>query len=473
MMQSSYPTNGDVNTTVSDDDTVSTTTANVSPKNLTGWRKDWNDSLPAARATVSSTSVTNPEVIITNYIKKHIVYTVTTQPGNYIVKRRYNDFVWLRDILLASYPGLFIPALPAATATWSNKKNLLTADADSDFVKNRMSQLHSFVQQLKKVSFLTSDTSLHAFTTIADDKEFQVYMEKHTHKDHLESSIGAINWKKMIDGIGASRGSSSNSSSSSTYILDVKRQLEVLKGVLSQIEATVYNCGKACSSFAKQVNHLNVFLGSWNSKEREMSSSSSSSNGASNSNDKAHEWLQGFMYAMDHYSVSSKLNPKIFAVVLLANIQFQLVQIDGFLAFLVAHEKIDIELEKAEQARSIAVEEKNAGSSKGISLKTVFGTNDLAANLRQKEKTVTMLRLKKDMTEKALRFCEIDRFNSERCDIIEKLVASFIAVNVTQAQQNLADWIGTCSKLNINAKDYSHNISLIYASTDDDMFAEP
>ena len=69
-------------------------------------------------------------------------------------------------------------------------------------------------------------------------------------------------------------------------------------------------------------------------------------------------WTDGLVQAMSHYSVSTTLNPKMFAVVLLANIQFQLVQIEGFSAHLMSYEQSILELEKAERAKMQAFEEK-------------------------------------------------------------------------------------------------------------------
>ena len=40
------------------------------------------------------------------------------------MRRRYNDFVWLRDMLVASYPGMFIPALPAANKVNFSSKSV-------------------------------------------------------------------------------------------------------------------------------------------------------------------------------------------------------------------------------------------------------------------------------------------------------------------------------------------------------------
>ena len=36
----------------------------------------------------------------------YVTYLVTTHPLNYVVRRRYSDFEWLRKILFSLYPGV-------------------------------------------------------------------------------------------------------------------------------------------------------------------------------------------------------------------------------------------------------------------------------------------------------------------------------------------------------------------------------
>lgn len=40
------------------------------------------------------------------------IYHVKTMPFNWIVKRKYTDFVWLRSLLIKMYPGIPVPSLP-------------------------------------------------------------------------------------------------------------------------------------------------------------------------------------------------------------------------------------------------------------------------------------------------------------------------------------------------------------------------
>jgi len=51
----------------------------------------------------------SPEAISTGIIPKSFVcYTVKTSPFEWVVKRRFNDFFWLRETLHKLHPGVFV-----------------------------------------------------------------------------------------------------------------------------------------------------------------------------------------------------------------------------------------------------------------------------------------------------------------------------------------------------------------------------
>jgi hypothetical protein len=55
----------------------------------------------------------SPRKIKTSLFKNnYIAYEIRTKPFDYIVRRRFNDFMWLRNILVKEYPGFFVPPLP-------------------------------------------------------------------------------------------------------------------------------------------------------------------------------------------------------------------------------------------------------------------------------------------------------------------------------------------------------------------------
>ena len=59
--------------------------------------------------------INNPRQIegnIFNLSGKYILYDITTENFNWLVSRRYNDFIWLRECLIVMYPGEYVFPLP-------------------------------------------------------------------------------------------------------------------------------------------------------------------------------------------------------------------------------------------------------------------------------------------------------------------------------------------------------------------------
>lgn len=44
----------------------------------------------------------------TKGLSKHTLYKIDTNNKNWSVKRRFNDFLWLRNNLLKTYPGTVV-----------------------------------------------------------------------------------------------------------------------------------------------------------------------------------------------------------------------------------------------------------------------------------------------------------------------------------------------------------------------------
>jgi len=89
--------------------------------------------------------------------KSFVLYTVKcTAPdsSNMNVKRRYSDFVWLRERLFTTAPGAFIPPLPA--------KSFFGRFAE-EFVERRRRGLEVFLKQLLRHDVLRLDKTLHLF----------------------------------------------------------------------------------------------------------------------------------------------------------------------------------------------------------------------------------------------------------------------------------------------------------------------
>ena len=112
-------------------------------KKYSDWKEAWGDCEQTVSQTTAVLNVTVCEPQINgSFVNKFINYLIRTEPYTYLVRRRYSDFVWLRDTLAKRYIGLLIPSLPPKT--YSNSKG----DDSSNHVKQRMRMLGLFLEKL-------------------------------------------------------------------------------------------------------------------------------------------------------------------------------------------------------------------------------------------------------------------------------------------------------------------------------------
>lgn len=94
---------------------------------------------------------------------------VEFKESEYSVRRRYNDFVWLRQKLVESFPTHLIPPLPG--------KHTLLAQLDrysKSFVLARLAMLHRFLTRVVAHPVLSYNSSLYVFLT-AKPSEFNIH----------------------------------------------------------------------------------------------------------------------------------------------------------------------------------------------------------------------------------------------------------------------------------------------------------
>jgi hypothetical protein len=205
----------------------------VSHKQLSGqiaWKTDWMRTEEKFNLTNPSYSIfiVDPE-LNGSMLNKYITYTVKTEPHSYIVKRRYNEFSWLRDTLLSNYPGLFIPALPSTQGAFRQGGIAGShTDPSGDFVRNRMAQLNLFVKQVCSIPFLRTDKSLLAFLSLPGEKDFKSYVDN-LPSNGGEDCIGSSQWKSILDNVPIPV-------DADKAALDVKIQLDKLYATLKKLE---------------------------------------------------------------------------------------------------------------------------------------------------------------------------------------------------------------------------------------------
>ncbi|EAS01365.2 PX-SNX-like domain protein (macronuclear) [Tetrahymena thermophila SB210] len=109
------------------------------------------------------------------------IYHVKTMPFNWTVKRKQNDFIWLRNILIKMYPGIPIPPLPGKTM-----KSL-----DDKLVQRRKGYFESFLYEILSQPDLKSSKFITDFLSIGDDKIFKQRI-KETEKCNRPKNLNEI-----------------------------------------------------------------------------------------------------------------------------------------------------------------------------------------------------------------------------------------------------------------------------------------
>ncbi|KAI6109352.1 hypothetical protein EV401DRAFT_2059628 [Pisolithus croceorrhizus] len=102
------------------------------------------------------------------------------------VRRRFQDFVFLRDNLVKDFPACVVPVLPD-----KHRLEYITGDRFSpEFMERRRLELHRFLQRIARHPMLQRSTLLRAFL---ESTEWHVYMHQHlAHPPGPEPAPGLI-----------------------------------------------------------------------------------------------------------------------------------------------------------------------------------------------------------------------------------------------------------------------------------------
>lgn len=128
--------------------------------------------------------IQNPKVMDKGYFDNYVSYEIKTEQFKWFVTRRYSDFIWLRNVLMAQFPGEMIPQLP--------KKKMGNRRFEQDFVNKRMKALQLFIDEINKCELLKSSESLVIFLSCVDRVLFDFNMKQITPALVSVQSISAI-----------------------------------------------------------------------------------------------------------------------------------------------------------------------------------------------------------------------------------------------------------------------------------------
>ena len=115
--------------------------------------------------------IKNPKPVVTKFLSSNYVeYEVETKEMNWLVKRRYSDFEWLRQVLSKFNPGHLIPPLPS--------KKIGSRRFEMDFIAKRMKFLQKFIDAVLEIEIFKANEPLKAFLSMTDKNQFLAKMKE-------------------------------------------------------------------------------------------------------------------------------------------------------------------------------------------------------------------------------------------------------------------------------------------------------
>ncbi|VVC40070.1 Hypothetical protein CINCED_3A023179 [Cinara cedri] len=203
--------------------------------------------------------VDNPQKII-EPLETYITYRVTTKVNRtdyphkeYVIRRRYNDFVWLRQNTATEYPDRIVPPLPA--------KHTILGQLDrysKEFVSCRMVLLERFLSRVVCHPILTEDKHLRIFLT-ANATEFAMYKKR-----------GAGLLRRMSNSLNTI--SVSYNSRQVDFEFDpIRSHLQGLSEKLTMLEKVAQRIHKERKELCVESHQLGAAFIEWSSNEQSVS----------------------------------------------------------------------------------------------------------------------------------------------------------------------------------------------------------
>lgn len=115
--------------------------------------------------------IRNPKSNTTSLLSSnYISYEVFTSVTNWVVTRRFSDFLWLRETLRKFYPRQYVP--PMASKKIGGRR------FEEDFVLKRMGLLNKFINITVKNEIFKVSDPLISFLSIEDRNQFEFKMKE-------------------------------------------------------------------------------------------------------------------------------------------------------------------------------------------------------------------------------------------------------------------------------------------------------
>ncbi|XP_066249307.1 sorting nexin-7-like [Euwallacea similis] len=205
--------------------------------------------------------IDNPEKNLET-METYITFRVTTRVARiefpnheYVVRRRYNDFLWLRQKLMECHQFCIIPPLPG--------KHSLIGQLDrysKDFILARMKSLNMFIARVCQHPILSCNENFKIFLT-ASPPDFATYKKKRSSITSSNGNLATI-----------SQGNSSHSLLKNRHIEfdKMKLYLSILTDKLSAIERISSRINKEHTDLISELNNYYPIFTKWANLEPQL-----------------------------------------------------------------------------------------------------------------------------------------------------------------------------------------------------------
>jgi len=203
--------------------------------------------------------VSNPKQITNNsfFSKNYVLYDISTPKLNWVVNRRYSDFIWLRDCLKYLFPGDILPILP--------KKKIGNRRFEQDFINKRTQGLQNFMNDVVKNENFKASEILNIFLSVNDRTLFETQMKNISPKSLLRVNVQNIfnfeSKNKIIDiNINNENEIFSHFNSISNYLNGQNEFFENLQNNLSNYKKCMKDANRYLEEIENSFSKLSMML---------------------------------------------------------------------------------------------------------------------------------------------------------------------------------------------------------------------
>lgn len=401
------------------------------------WEESWKKSTEVIMRNESQRqiSVSNPQVVGTNIVTKYVCYTVETQPFDYAVQRRYNDFIWLRDRLVSSFPGMLVPALPPKKSTTGVHR-----DIEGDFIRTRMNHLHIWLGHLSKIPFVTGDPALEAFLTKAAGPEWDNAKKSIESGADVVTSTGNNEWNAMLDDCN----SPDDDVTVERICVETKTHLSILVSNLCEADQAWSRTANPLVNAMKELALLENSVEQWKTFEISLAEPTGDvANIISGMGPEMKAGANAFSLSIGQVAIESKRFTDSLFTDMLSVVQYQTMLAEGLKQLMQTRDDTNaainslerelgqLRLEKDRLSRgSLSVFDKMQGKSADKTEGSIFRREDKLEKMRADATRIG----------RALWFCEVDRYSKERTLNLYAYVTKMTEANVQAAKENLNAW---------------------------------